>query len=204
MATAKGPLFSEQAQGTIGTTLVYSSSNGFQRVTAKKLKYKKIKHRYFDNQTLIQWAAGCINQYPNQMQTIYKPLASAANLPLQAYMVERLRACLKVQNSLKLPTNTNGLYIGTVAARCTVIKTKTKIIVCPPPYPGINIDGWIITFSNSTVNYLNRTQVAGYTQRGTWSTTEWWPNTQFRISAIAIDSQNGTWQGNRFYTTIST
>jgi len=204
MATAKGPLFSESAQGAIGSGLVFSTSNGFQRVTAKKLKYKQIKHRYFDNQTLVQWAAGCINQYPTQMTAIYKPLASAAGLPLQAFMVERLRSCLSVQNSLKIPTNTNGTYAGTVAARCTVIKTKTKIIVCLPAYPSTNIDGWIITFSNSTVNYLNRTQVAGYTTRGTWSTTEWWPNTQFRISAVAIDSQNGTWQGNRFYTTIST
>jgi hypothetical protein len=204
MATAKGPLFSEQAQGTIGDTLVYSTSNDFQRVTAKKLKYKQIKHRYFDNQTLIQWAAGCINQYPQQMESIYKPLAAAAGLPLQAFMMKRLKECLKVQTSLKLPTNTLGTYLGTVAARCTVIKTKTKIIVATPPYPSISIDGWIITFSNSTVNYLNRTQVAGYTERGTWSTTEWWPNALFRISAIAIDSQNGTWQGNRFYTTVST
>ena len=204
MASTRGPLFSDQAQGTIGDTLIYSTSNGFHRVTAKKLKYPQIKHRYFDNQTLIQWAAGCINQYPAQMETIYKPLAAAAGLTLQAFMMVRLKACLKVQTNLNLPTNTNGTPVGTVSARCTVIKTKTKIIVCPPAFPGTGYDGWIITFSNSSVNYLNRTQVAGYTSGGTWSTTEWWPNSSFRISALALKSQTGTWQGNRLFTYINT
>jgi hypothetical protein len=204
MATTKGPLYSEQAHGTIGETLVFSRSNGYQRVTAKKLKYPRIKHRYFEYQTLIQWAAAYLIQYPSQMETIYKPLAAAAGLPLQAYMVNRLKECLRVQTSLKLPTNTLGSYLGTVSSRFTVIKTKTRIIVSSPPFPGPDYDGWIITFSNSTANYLNRTQVAGYTNGGTWFTEEWWPGIQYRVSGLAIKSQAGTWQGNRTYTTIST
>lgn len=204
MATAKGPLYSETAQGTIGKTLIFSTANGFQRVQAKKIRYQKIKHRYFDNQTLIQWSSGLIKQYPTQIATIYKPLADAAGLPIQAFMVERLRYCLRNQLTLRLPTNTLGTNVGSGAWLPKVIKTKTRIIVCPPAFPAAGYDGWIITMVQSTTNALNRTQVSGYTTGGTWSTTEWWPFTTFRLSFILLNSQTGTHQTNRLYATITT
>jgi hypothetical protein len=204
MATIKGPLYSETAAGTIGETLVFSTGNGFQRVQAKKLKYNQIKHRYFDNQTLIQWSAGLIKQYPTQIATIYKPLATAAGLPVQAFMVKRLRYCLRNQLTLRLPTNTLGTNVGSGAWLPKVIKTKTRIIVCPPAFPAAGYDGWIITMVQSTTNALNRTQVSGYTTGGTWSTTEWWPFTTFRLSFILLNSQTGTHQTNRLYATITT
>ena len=204
MATAKGPLYSETAEGTIGETLVFSTGNGFKRVQAKRLKYNQIRHRYFDNQLLIQWAAGLIRQYPAQIASVYKPLAIAAGLPVQAYMVERLRYCLKNQLPLKLPDNTIGTNIGTGSWSAKVLLTKTRLIVCPPTFPTSDYDGWIITLNNSTINALNRVQVAGYSTGGTWSTTEWWKGFTFRVSVLALKSQIGTVQGNRIYTTIVT
>jgi len=204
MATTRGPLFSEQAQGTIGDTIVYSTSNGFNRVTAKKLKYPQIKHRYFDNQFLIQWAAGLSRQYPTQIKTIYEPLAIAAKLPVQAYLRNRLKQCLQLTLPLKLPDNTVGTNIGTGSWAAKILLTKTRLIVSPPAFPTSDYDGWIITINTSTVNALNRVQVAGYSSGGTWSTTEWTKGFTFRVSILAMKSQIGTVQGNRLYTTIIT
>ena len=204
MATTKGPLFSEQAEGTIGETLRYSLPNGFQRVQAKKLKYNQISHRYFDNQFLIQWAAGLTRQYPAQIASIYKPLAITAGLPVQAFLRNRLKQCLQLTLPLKLPDNTVGTNIGTGSWPAKVLLTKTRLIVCPPAFPSGDYDGWVITINTSTVNALNRVQVAGYSSGGTWSTTEWWKGFQFRVSVLAMKSQIGTVQGNRIYTIIST
>ena len=204
MATVKSPLYSNEAQGTIGNSLVFSTSNGFQRVTAKKLKYNQIKHRYFDNQTLIQWSAGLTKQYPSQIQTIYKPLAMAAGIPVQAYLVTRLRECMRVNMGLKLPTNTVGTQQGTGGYRPAVIKTGKTIIVRPPALPSGGWDGWIVTMFQSTLNALNRTYVSGYTSGDTWSTTEWWPGQVFRVSLILLNSQTGQHRTNLQYVTIVT
>ena len=204
MATAKGPMFSDQVEGTIGSVLKFSVPNGFQRVQAKKLKYNQISHRYFDNQFLIQWAAGLTRQYPSQIESVYKPLAIAANLPVQAFLRNRLKQCLQLTLPLKLPDNTVGTNIGTGSWSAKVLLTKTRLRVCPPAFPSSDYDGWVITINTSTINALNRVQVAGYSSGGTWSTTEWSKGFTFRVSILAMKSQLGTVQGNRIYTTITT
>jgi hypothetical protein len=204
MATAKGPLYSETAQGTIEETLVFSTGNGFQRVQAKKLKYPKVKHRYFDNQTFVAWSGYLIRKWPEIIESVYKPLAEQARIPVQAYLMLRLKSCNRQQKGFIFPTNTYGSTPTSGSFGWDYYFTPKRLTVSTRNNLPAGYDAWIVTMGNNSANSLNRTQLAGYVSAGVWTTQGWITGRTYYISTLAIDNTRGLVRTNTVWRLMRT
>lgn len=204
MATSKGPLYSEKAEGTIGEALVFSTGNGFQRVQAKKLKYPKVKHRYFDNQTFVAWSGYLITKWPGIIQSVYKPLAAQAKMTVQAYLMMRLKACNRLQKGFIFPTNAYGSSPISGSFGWDQYFTPKRLTVCTRNNLPAGYDGWIVTMGNTSANSLNRTQLGGYVNGGVWSTQGWITGRRYYISTLAIDNTRGLVRTNAVWKLMAT
>ena len=204
MATSKGPLYSETAKGTIGEALIFSTGNGFQRVQAKKLRYPKVKHRYFDNQTFIAWSGYLIRKWPEIIESVYKPLAAQAGLTVQAYLMLRLKACNRLQKGFIFPTNSNGSAPTSGSLGFNHYFTLNRLTVATRNNLPAGYDSWIVTMGNNSVNSLNRTQLGGYVSDGVWTTQGWITGKRYYISTLAIDNTRGLVLTNAFWRLMAT
>jgi hypothetical protein len=181
MATVKNPCHSLTVNGIVGDLVHFKSSKYRNLVTTKPIKAKPIPHRYWINQVAIQVGNMYYKRYYSNNKAYYDPLCASLNIGVKQYMQQRAKECLKAKGSWNPVTNTLNTLFSTNLGTLKAVKTKKRLTLSwTVTGVGVILGYYVIisTVSGARPSDLN---VAAFTTKTTWSTTEFTPGFTYYV-----------------------